>query len=273
MHKKKLIVGIALLALSSSLLFTSCVRERDTDISLAKDEVIGDFVYSDAFHIASDASTKSTGENLANYKTSGYCAVLTHDTLSSPRTMVIDFGSINCMSNDSRTRRGKILVSYTTRFADSGNVISISYDNYFVDDYRIMGDQTFINKGKNVAGHSYFSQEVTGKILHADTTIKDTLYWNATREMTWVSGEDTPMWFDDMYETVGTGNGRGVKGEFYASNITSPLLREVMCRFIKAGKIEMQPQGKALRIIDYGNGNCDQDASVELNNKRYAIDL
>jgi|688.fasta_scaffold190156_2 hypothetical protein len=273
MNKNKLIVGIAILALSTSMIFTSCVRERDTDIELAKDEVIGDFVYSDAFHIASDASTKNTGENLANYKTTGYCASLIHDTMSSPRTMVIDFGALNCMCNDGRTRRGKILVAYTTHFSDSSNVINFNFENYFVNDYHVMGTQVVENKGHNLLGQSFFSQEVVGKILKADTSIKDTLQWNASRQMTWVAGEDTPMWFDDVYETIGTGNGRGVRYEYYAMNITQPLVREVMCRYIKAGKVELQPQGKALRTIDYGNGECDNQASAEINNKRYAVDL
>lgn len=273
MRKIKWLAGIAGVVLSASMLLSSCVRERDYNIELAKDETIGDFVYSDAFHIVCDASTKSTGETLANYKTTGYCATLTHDSVSNPKSLIIDFGNVNCLCNDSRSRRGRIVVNYTTKFSDSGNVITFNFDNYFVNDTRIMGTQVVENKGKNILGHTFFTQMTEGKLLKADTTIKDTLFWNADREITWMEGEGTPMWFDDVYETVGTGYGWGVRHEYYAMNITKPLIREVMCRFIKGGKVELQPQGKALRTIDYGNGECDNQASIEINAKRFAIDL
>lgn len=273
MIKNKLVLGLTAFALSSSLFFSSCVRERDTDISMAKDGIVGDFVFDDAFHIVLDAATKSSGETLANYKTTGYCATLTHDTNSSPRSLIIDFGTANCMCNDSRNRRGKIIVSYTKRYADSGNIFSFSFDNYFVNDYQIMGTQVVENKGRNVLAQTYYTQLVEGKIMSADTSIKDTLKWNAEREITWVEGESTPMWFDDIFETVGKGNGRGIRNEYYAMNITKPLIREAMCRFIKGGRVELQPQGKALRTIDYGDGDCDNQASVEINSKRFAVDL
>lgn len=271
--KIKWIGRIAMLALGSALLFSSCVRERDYDIDLAQDETVGDFVYNDAFHIACDAATKGTGELLANYKAAGYCATLVHDTFSSPRTILVDFGTVNCMCNDGRTRRGKILVSYTLPYADSGNIISFNFDQYFVNDYHVMGTQVIENKGKNVLNQTYFSQDVQGKILSADTSIKDTLEFVAERKITWVAGEGTPMWFDDRYETVGFGHGWGVRHEYFAMNVTEPLVRDVLCRYYTAGKVELQPQGKALRTIDYGDGECDQDASVEINNKRFAFEL
>lgn len=56
--------------------------------------------------------------------------------------------------------------------------------------------------------------------------------------------------------------------------ITKPLVKEVLgCRYFTQGKIEMQPQGKALRVMDYGDGSCDNDATVTLNNKVFNIKL
>ena len=39
------------------------------------------------------------------------------------------------------------------------------------------------------------------------------------------------------------------------------------------GKIDMQPQGKALRSLTYGDGTCDSKAEVEINNKTFNVDL
>jgi hypothetical protein len=36
---------------------------------------------------------------------------------------------------------------------------------------------------------------------------------------------------------------------------------------IVSGTIEMNPEGKSTRTIDYGNGNCDNEISVTVNGK------
>ncbi len=253
---------------------TACVRERDTQIDMAKDVVIGDFVYSDAFLMAYDASTKSSGETLANYKTTGYCAVLTHDTLSMPRQMVIDFGNTNCMCNDGRTRRGRILVRYTgEHFSDSGSVVTFNFENYFVNGVQIMGEQTVNHMGLNLLDQPYYTQTVAGKYLRADTSFKDTVRFNADRIITMTAGNKTPMWLDDTYEMTGSANGRGMNNEYFAMNITTPLQRSVDCRYIKGGTEDLQPQSKALRLLHYGEGECDNKISVEINGKRIAFEL
>ena len=198
--------------------------------------------------------------------------MLTHDTISNPRTIVIDFGSANCMCNDGRTRKGKILVSYTGHYADSGSVHTITFDNYFVNNYQVMGSNVVENKGLNGSSQPYFTSVIAGKVMKPG--VADTLYYEANRTITWTQGSTTPVWGDDIYEITGTGSGQNELKTFYAMTITQPLIKEVLgCRYINQGKIEMQPQGKALRTIDFGNGNCDNDATVTINNKVFNIKL
>ncbi len=261
---------IGLLFTLTVALFSSCVRERDTDTVTASDLAMHEFLFHDASDLADDAATKKTGENLSNYKTRGYCAVLTHDEANG--TIVIDFGTTNCMCNDGRTRQGKILVSYTGNYEDAGSIHTITFDQYFVNDYRVMGTNIIENKGVNGSMQPYFTSKVEGKVLKP--TVLDTLYYQANRTITWTQGSGTPVWGDDIYEITGTGSGRNEFKTFYAMTITEPLVKEVLgCRYINKGKIEMQPQGKALRTIDFGNGSCDKDATVTLNNKVFHINL
>jgi hypothetical protein len=247
----------------------SCVRERDTDTVLATDVLLGEFAYFDALNIANDANS---GENLSNYKTSGYCATITHNQLSNPRTIVIDFDTLNCLCNDGRKRRGKILVSYdgATYGADGSN-INIAFDNYFIDDNLIMGTHDVICMGDNVAAQKYYNMETVGKMVKP--TVLDTIYWNASRILTWTNGQTTPIWGDDSYEIVGTGNGRNSLLGYYSSNITKPIFKDPSCRFFTQGTIEMQPQGKTLRTIDLGEATCDYDATVTIDTKVYNVRL
>lgn len=265
-------VVIVLTAFVTLFVFNACVRERDTDIEIVKEEVLGEFMYDNALAIVDDAATKNTGEQLSNYKTSGYCASIIHNTLSNPRTILVDFGTVNCLCNDGRNRRGIISASYTAaNYADSGNVLTINFDNYYVNDVNVTGQSIVANKGRNVIGLKYFEISTEGKMVLLPGA--DTVYWNAERLRTWVQGQNTPVWGDDVYELQGTGNGKNGNKQYYSMNITEPLYKEVSCRYISKGKIEMQPQGKALRSLDYGNGDCEAHATVLINFKGFNIDL
>ena len=272
MLKRMPLKQICVLISLTIVLFSACVRERDTDTIMAGDVAMHEFLFHDAADLADDAATKNTGDNLSNYKTRGYCAVLTHDTNSNPRTIVIDFGVANCMCNDGRTRQGKIMVSYTGRYADSGSIHTITFDNYFVNNYHVMGSNVVENKGLNASSKPYFNSTIDGKVMKPG--VADTLYYQANKTITWTEGSTTPIWGDDIYEITGNGSGQNEFKTYYAMTITQPLIKEVLgCRFINKGRIEMQPQGKALRTIDFGNGKCDNDATVTINNKVFNIKL
>ena len=266
-RKNVLYFGVFMIGM---LLVNSCVRERDTNTDQALDEILGEFAFYDAVSIADDAATKKTGELLSNYKTTGYCATITHDEVSMPRTLVIDFGAVNCMCNDGRNRRGKIVVSYTgNKYSDSNSIAQFNFDKYFIDNSQIMGSTSVTNMGRNVNDKYYFEIKTEGKILRE--FILDTVYWNADRVRTWIQGQDTPIWTDDYYEINGTGNGRSNQLGYYSCNIVSPLLKGYDCRFFTKGRVEMQPQGKTLRTIDMGEGSCDWESWVEIDRKRYYI--
>lgn len=254
------------------LLNAACVRERDTDMSAVQDQVLGEFIFNNALEIAEDASTKKTGDNLSNYKTAGYCAAITHNELSNPRTILIDFGNVNCIGNDNRSRKGKINVAYTGNlFNDVNNVITITFDNYYIDNHQVFGQSIVTRKPNNVLLQPVFDIAVTGKYLLPNTL--DTLSWNANRTRTWTKGYLTPVFEDDEFELIGTGNGVSLNRDYYAMNITKSIIKTGTCRHFTSGKLDIQPQGKSLRSVDYGNGDCDKNAVAELNTKSFNIDL
>lgn len=266
-------VVITLTTIVTLFIFNACVRERDTDIEIVKEEVLGEMIYDNTLSIVDDAATKNTGELLANFKTSGYCASIVHDKISFPRTIVIDFGIANCLCNDGRKRRGRILASYTgTNYADSNNIATITFDSYYVDDVNVSGSSVVQNKGTNIVGLKYFDIKTDGKLVKYLEA--DTVYWNTERLRTWIQGQNTPVWGDDIYQLEGKGNGKnGDNRQYYAMNITEPLIRDLSCRYIVKGKIEMQPEGKALRSLDYGDGSCENSAAVLINFKAFHVDL
>ncbi|HNB81034.1 MAG TPA: hypothetical protein PLP34_02895 [Chitinophagaceae bacterium] len=267
-------MALAFTLLSTVLYLSSCNRrdkDKDTDTQLASDFSFSENTYNDVLNIADNASETASGDHLSSYKTSSNCATVTHDTISIPHTITIDFGSTNCLCNDGRNRRGKILVSYTGHYRDSGSVHTITFDNYFVNDNHIMGSKSVSNMGHNAAGQTYFQVNVNGLVVKALTG--DSISWTSTRTRTWTQGESTiGDKTDDVYEI--TGSASGTKGSTsYTMTIVQPLVKALSCGYISKGIMEIQPSGKLLRSIDFGNGTCDNTAQVTIGGNVYTITL
>lgn len=262
--------------LSLAILFTACNRNHrntndDSDNTFAGDNAMSESYYNDAVNIADDASETPNGGSLSNYKTRSACATVTHDTLSNPKTITVDFGTTNCLCGDGRYRRGKILISYTGAYKDSGHVHTITFDQYYVNNNHVMGSKTVTNMGHNANNQMYFTVVVNGLIIKANTL--DSIIWNQNRVRTFIAGETTPTKTDDVYQITGSGTGQRANGTTYTMTITQPLIKALDCQWIQQGEIQIQPTGGFLRTLNYGGGSCDDQATLTVNGNTYTITL
>jgi hypothetical protein len=247
----------------------SCVKNRDHDTLAAEDATFALWVYDDAINIANEASRLATGEHLALYKTSGYCATVTNN----PGQIIVDFDTVNCLCNDGRMRRGKVIMNYTGEYKDSNETRTITFDNYYVNDHHIKGDEVITGLGNSLYGVPLYSVEVTGVIDVEDTL--GSLTYRASIERKWAAGSQTIQYDDDYYELKGTAQGVNIYGNNYAFNTASPIVKptSITCRFFTEGILEVQPQGRTFRSIDYGDGNCDDIATVTIDRKQHNMIL
>jgi hypothetical protein len=168
------------------------------------------------------------------------------------------------------------LIVYTGKYKDSLTTITVTPINYFVNDNKVSGQKTIKNLGHNSAGHLVYEINANISIIKADNT--GTIQWSGIRHREWLTGEGTLIWSDDKYSITGSANGTNANGRSYTSVITSgkPLIRDMSlgCRkHFVSGELQHTPQGKPTRIIDYGNGTCDDKATVTINNNTYTITL
>ncbi len=267
--------------LTGALIFATACRDKKDDTPAAADDTgIGaehariERMYDDAQSIADGAASGASG---AGYRaaaptgiTSG-CASVSHDTLSSPRVLTIDFGPANCLCADGVYRRGKILVSYTGRYKDSGHLHTISFDNYFHNDNGVGGTKTVTYAGLNSAGQPYYTISVAGTVALAGGA--GTRAWTSTRTRTYTAGWSTPVWADDVLEITGTGSITRPSGAVVAMAITTPLVVALDCKWIKAGMVTITPPGGTVRTLDYGTGACDALAYLTVAGTTYSITL
>jgi hypothetical protein len=185
------------------------------------------------------------------------------DTLSMPHTMYIDFGPVNCTGDDGHARRGAILVSFTGPYRATGTVITITPQDFYLDDYKLQGTKTVTNLGPDDQGHIQFSVSVDGSVTAPDNSWTST--HSSERLRTWMAGEHTPTPWDDQYAITGTGSGVNRFGLAYSMTITQPLHIHIGCWLPVSGHVEITPEGQPTRYIDYGNGNCDGSYTVTVN--------
>jgi len=264
------------------LVLASCRKERqelDSDTASAAEYAVADAAFADVANIADEAYSG----NLDTYRTSeggvqgtlSACADLTIDTLA--KSMVIDFGTVNCECADGVFRRGKILVSWTGAYRDSGSSHTITFNDYFVNSNQILGTKTDVNNGINTNGNLSFSVSVNGSIVwdpqSAGGAGTSTIVSISTRE--WICGASQPVCRDDVYLISGTAAGETRTGNAYTMSTSQPLKKEIGWRHFTDGILQFTPSGKFTRTIDYGyvNGGRDALAQVAINGYTFNIQL
>lgn len=251
--------GLAVIA--GSLMFAGCKKSEseDTDITSAEDQSQAEMVYDQVFKQVDEASNDQGLKKTY--------PIVTIDTVASPRSMTIDYGTINFLCKDGNYRRGKILVNWTGKYREKNTVINISFDNFFQNDNQVEGTKTVTNMGRNSNGQMTFTIVVDGKITLASSG--GVITWTSNRTRTWISGENTPLISsDDIYEISGSNTGINRKGNAYTATITKNLRVDLGCLWrITSGTIDITPSGKPTRTVDFGNGACDRIITVTVNGK------
>jgi len=254
------------------------IEEKDTETDSAADNSLASTISNDMISISDEAGkTKNVSSfKIAEaYEILSACATIKFDTLVSSNidTITVKFGTTNCTCNDGRTRRGNLMITYSGKYRDSLTTITIQPQNYFVNDNQVNGSKTIKNKGHNSSGHLVYDISAGLQITKPGGGV---IIWNCTRQREWITGESTLVWYDDIYSITGTASGSSANGSSFNSTITKALIRnmQLSCRrhFIE-GTIVHTPSGKPDRIIDFGAGACDDQATVTINGTVYNITL
>lgn len=269
MNDMKTVAGTAIVLFA----LAGCKKESGTpepssfDLVTAQDNALADDYFNDMLvqvdRAASDNGLRETDDNCA--------PAVAIDLAAMPHTMTVDFGNTNCTDLSGRTRRGTLFVTFTGAYGDSGTTITITPQNYYVNDHHVEGGKTVTNMGRNTEHQPFFNVTVDGTVSAPDGS------WTAThhsqRVRIWTAGSDTPTWTDDAYTIGGTGNGVNHNGLPYTMVITQPLHVNWGCPFITQGRLTLTPQDLPVRTIDYGNGACDGTFAVTVSGYSFTVTI
>jgi hypothetical protein len=256
-------------------IFTQCSKEATEDFgdiekNLVQDNQIAENTVNDVLNITEQAGKWGN----TYYKSSNLlstCATVTHDTLSNPKVLTIDFGTTNCLCSDGKNRRGKIIASYSGSYNTEGTIIFITFDNYFANNYQILGSKVITNMGQNNTLDPWFQVEVDIQVIHP--TSGDTLNYIAERSRTWIEGDNSLSLLDDVYLIEGTATGTNTNGNQFVTTILQGLRKEVGCPQFVSGEIKIDRTNKPSIWVDFGTGDCDGSCTITINSTIYTYGL
>ncbi len=176
------------------------------------------------------------------------------------KKMTIDYGTNGSIWNG-RVRKGKIIIEKQGKIGAKGTTTTVKFENFYIDNNRLEGIVTLTNNGFSTGFYS-FNFDVAGAKIHSASG--DSSSWETHRSM-------------DVYLSSGSiktlmrGSSSGVnrKGLAYTVTTTEDLLTEYGCAYVKQGGLKISSTGKPDINIDFGDGTCDNKATITVNGIKY----
>jgi hypothetical protein len=189
-----------------------------------------------------------------------------------PLQIVIDFGS-GCTGRDGRTRKGKIITVYTKRLLVPGAKATTTFDGYYINNIHVEG--THIIENISTSDKRIFHVQVIGaKLTKPNGNYTE---WSSDKTIEQTDGLGTPLWpLDDVFSVTGQANGtlhRGNEFMQWSHIISKPLVKKFTCHWIVKGEVTIQKGSKPVAFLDFGNGDCDNKATITVNGVVHEITL
>lgn len=287
--------------LISSAILVSCSKDEVSDLAPAEKEefatvssnadaeteAVSNEIFDNAMGVNSEVALGGTGvfgsanldQSSGIYGPSGIdslsrCFIVNVTRLDAnapfPVKITVDFGA-GCTGRDGRTRKGKVITTYTKRLLQPGAVATTTFDGHYINGIKIEGTHTITNV--STSNQLSFNVKVSGKLTNADGNFRE---WTSDKTISMIEGATTLLPQDDVFSITGSASGIvKIDSKVYewSTEITSPLIKRFNCRWIVKGTIAHKKGNTRISVLDYGNGDCDNKASLTVNTETRIITL
>lgn len=260
------------------VVFNSCQKSEmtnmDDEIVLSKQETQVEEAMSDVDLLVNEAITLHAGLlRSATTDSSIYlndCPTVTINAEASPKVMTIDFGTA-CTGKDGKVRSGKIIVTAES-FTAFPSVRQKSFENYFVDQKKMEGSivQTIVRDTATHIRTATIQEDVTitfpenGGTAHRVTNITRQYQPNILKDKT---DNQTVSWGNVVFtRTSGVVLTKAIAAE-------TPLVYKAACGHIVSGIVSVSTSTNRNWTLDYGNGACDDQATMTRDGKTKEITI
>lgn len=194
----------------------------------------------------------------------GDCATITVTPNDStyPKTITIDFGD-SCRGRDGRVRSGKMIINFTGPIRRPGSVVTLSFDNFYVNRVHIEGTTTFSNLSVPPQ-HKWSITVAGGRVTFPNGRGYS---YEGSKTVTQMEGMLTGQCRDDVYEITTRSRTEFNSGKIVTITTEEPLVKKAACHWISAGKLKITVNDRIL-FLDFAfpnNGACDNKALLTWN--------
>ena len=288
---KKTIISLLTVIGCSVLPFVSCTKKQVAEVDNETRSVV-DFAvtHHDFISLMAEvqhrlANTPGTGTKL---KSSGnYCEAFTlvsGDTAWGSvghvnPTFTAQIGTSTCVSGfaDDQSRRGKITVYLSDLLQTTGARLIIKVSDYQTDLVKEAGaakprtascDSIVLT---TVSANSTLSTCSARLINGVYSPTASKMNFDLTVQFYHLGTNNTASYCSHYGSVSGTNQ----SGRKYSVQIPSstPLVKRRTCNSFDEGRCELTPEGFNTRLIDFGNGSCDENATFSINGNIIAFKL
>ncbi len=186
-----------------------------------------------------------------------------------PKTISLDYGEGIELING-RTISGKVIINVSARPRTNGATREISYENFYVDSVNIAGGATRTFTGAD-STERVFSNVSDLTLTFADGAV---LYRKGESTRTLSEGFETLfLYSDDVILITGNVNYEAENGTTFSKTIVDPLVKTGACRFVVQGIVNFTLKGDEFAVLDYGDGTCDDVATITKNGETRQITI
>ncbi len=277
-------------ALFSLFVFAACDKDEDIvkDPPLTESEkamnvmteyVLVNKLFSDAASEA-DGAAKDVDDQLAGksnvHKSKNYpvVTITPFDTVTWPKTVIVNYGETNFLCPDGRYRRGVINFEITYWYHVEGTQLTVTFEDYYQDDHKLDGIKVVTNTGRNSDNNLVYTVEINdGLVITPD---EKEIYYEQDSQREWIEGEDTPLNVcDDVYLIDGVQSGISSDSVTYNITVIESLNVRVCCKYIRDGILDIDIQDLPTVTVNYGvgEGECNNKAVATILGIDFPFDM
>jgi len=232
-------------------------------------ENVNDIVESAYFELAiSNLSKSQDSKTNNNNRFLSECVTITKVITSQYIELTLDYGDA-CTTKKEDVLSGKIQMFISPNLEDKSVVIDYSFDNFYFNDKKIEGSVNKIRTRSNENGNP---QAVINRDIKITWQDASSSLIKGERKREWIEGTDNLLWADNVFSITGNWTITKRDGNIRTSTIVEPLIRNMACKFLVSGVVEIEKTDKK-KILDYGDGECNDLASLTVEGKTYEIHL
>jgi len=188
------------------------------------------------------------------------CVTITKVIVQNMKTVTLDFGE-ECELRNGNVVSGKIIMVYEKDPEAATKTITYTFENFYFNGKSVEGGGTILRERSNENGNPQST-----KTFDVTVTWPDGLFANRKGEKVreWIEGFGTPGWGDNVFLITGEWTFTKRDGTLVTAKIIEALRRELACKFIVSGIIELSRNNNTA-VLNYGDGGCDDLATVSIN--------